>query len=213
MAVFLILAPFGAFAMLMMVASAAVSLFAGGVLALGVVLWDVLRGGSVKMLAVGSVVLFDALGCYITLVDGNWSGAAVRLAVDGGVLAIALLSLAIRLPFTVQYARENVDAETAKLPSFMTVNYILTWAWTGAFVLMLLADMLTIYAPGLPLWIGFAAAFAARNGAVAFTRWYPQYRRLKSGAPNPTASAGPLMVRVPARDATTAATSAAMEAQ
>ncbi len=110
---------------------------------------------------------------------------AVRLAVDVGLLSIVLLSLAIRLPFTLQYAREMVDAETLKLPGFMKANYILTWAWAGAFVLMLVADMLIIYMPSLPLWIGFAVAFAARNSAVAFTKWYPQYRRAKYGAAKP----------------------------
>ena len=185
MASFLIIAPFGAFAMLMMVTSVTVSLFAAAALSFGIVVWDVIRGGSLKMLAGGSVLIFSALGCYITLVDGNWTPVAVRLAVDGSVLAIALLSLAIRLPFTLQYARESVDAETVKLPGFKRANYIITWAWTGAFVLMLVADMLIIYMPSLPLWIGFAVAFAARNSAVAFTKWYPQYRRARYGAAKP----------------------------
>lgn len=186
MASFLIIAPFGAFAMLMMVTSVTVSLFAAAALSFGIVVWDVIRGGSLKMLAGGSVLIFSALGCYITLVDGNWTPVAVRLAVDGSVLAIALLSLAIRLPFTLQYARESVDAETVKLPGFKKANYIITWAWTGAFVLMLVADMLIIYMPSLPLWIGFAVAFAARNSAVAFTKWYPQYRRARYGAAKPS---------------------------
>ena len=185
MASFLIIAPFGAFAILMMVSSVAISLFAAAALSLGIVVWDVIRGGSLKMLAAGSVLIFSALGCYITLVDGNWSAVAVRLAVDVGLLSIVLLSLAIRLPFTLQYAREMVDAETSKLPGFMKANYILTWAWAGAFVLMLVADMLIIYMPSLPLWIGFAVAFAARNSAVAFTKWYPQYRRAKYGEVKP----------------------------
>lgn len=179
MALFLILAPVGAFALLMLVASSAVSLFTAAGLTLGIVAYDVIRGGSIKLLSAGSALLFTALGCYITLVDGNWSSTAVRLAVDGGVLAIALLSLAIRLPFTLQYARETVDAEIIKLPGFLTANYILTGVWTAAFVLMLIADMLMIYLPGLPIWVGFAIAFAARNTAVYFTKWYPQYRRAK----------------------------------
>jgi hypothetical protein len=185
MAFFLIVVPFGALAMLMLVTSVAVSLFAAAVLSLGIVVWDVIRGGSLKMLAAGSVLIFTVLGCYITLIDGNWSPVAVRLAVDGGVLAIALLSLVIRFPFTVQYARESVDAETTKQPGFLKANYVITWAWTGAFVLMLVADMLMIYMPSLPLWIGFAIAFAARNSALAFTKWYPQYRRAKYGTAKP----------------------------
>jgi hypothetical protein len=181
MAMFLIVAPFGAFAMAMLVAPAAISLFAAAAVAFAVVIFDMMRGGSVKILSAGSGILFTALGCYLTLVDGNWSSIAVRLAVDGGVLAIALLSLAFRLPFTLQYARESVDAETMKLPGFMRANYIITLAWTAAFVLMLVADMLMIYLPGLPLWVGFIVAFAARNCAVFFTKWYPRHRRAKLG--------------------------------
>lgn len=179
MAVFPILAPFGAFALLMMVVSSVTSLFAAAALSLAVVAWDMIRGGSMKLLAVGSVLLFTALGCYIALIDGNWSPVAVRLAVDGGVLAIALLSLAIRLPFTLQYARESAAPEVILLPGFIAANYILTCVWSAAFVLMLMADMLMIYLPSLPLWVGFAVAFAARNSAVYFTKWYPQYRRAK----------------------------------
>jgi hypothetical protein len=182
MALFLILVPFGAFAMLMMVASSAVSLFAAAALSVAIIAWDMIRGGSAKLLAVGSVLLFTVLGCYITWIDGNWSPVAVRLAVDGGVLAIALLSLAIRLPFTLQYARESAAPEIIRLPGFVAANYILTCVWSAAFVLMLVADMLMIYLPGLPLWVGFAMAFAARNSAVYFTKWYPQYRRAKHAA-------------------------------
>jgi hypothetical protein len=183
MTIFLILAPFGAFGVLMLVTTAAVSLFATAGLCLAIVGYDVIRGGSVKMFMAGAVIVFGALGCYITLVDGNWSGVAVRTAVDIGFLAIALLSMAVRLPFTLQYARENVDHATAQLPGFMRANYIITGAWTGALVLMLIADILMIYVPNLPLWIGLGIAFAARNCAVYFTKWYPQYRRAKYGPP------------------------------
>ena len=56
----------------------------------------------------------------------------MKLTVDAGVLAISLMSMAIRRPFTLQYALEVVDADTAKLPGFMKANYVITGAWTGA---------------------------------------------------------------------------------
>jgi hypothetical protein len=190
MTIFLILAPYGAFTALMLVTSAAVSLFASAAICLMVIAYDILRGCSVKMLGAGSVILFLALGGYLTLVDSSLSSSAVRLTVDAGVLAISLLSLAIRQPFTLQYAREVVDTETANCPGFIKSNYIITWAWALALLLMAVANVLTIYVPGLPLWSGLAIAFAARNTAVYFTKWYPQYRRAKFAAP--AASAGAL---------------------
>ena len=175
MAIFLILAPYGAFATLMLVTTAAVSLFVSAAICLIVMACDVLRGRSIKMLGAGSVILFVALGLYLILVDAGVSDSAVKLTVDAGMLAIALMSLAIRRPFTLQYAREMVDAETATLPGFLKANYAITWAWTAAFLLMLVANGLMIYAPGLPLWSGIAIAFAARSTAVYFTKWYPKH--------------------------------------
>src|ERR1700704_154919 len=187
MTIFLILAPFASFALLMLVPSAAVSLFTGAAIGAAIIAYEVSRGRSIKALAAGAVIMFSALGGYISLIDGNWSATEVRLAVDIGTLAIALASIAIRAPFTLQYARETVDAETLKLPGFLRANYIISWAWTGALVLMLIANMLMIYMPSLPFWVGLGIGFAARNSAVYFTKWYPAYRRGgKAHAPPPT---------------------------
>jgi hypothetical protein len=190
MTVFLILAPFGAFALLMLVTSAQISLFASAAICLAVVGIDVIRGRSIKMLGAGSVVVFAGIGAWVTLIDPNLSSPAVKLATDIGVLLISLASLIIRNPFVLQYALEEVDAETAKLPGFKKATYVITWAWTGAFVLMIVGNVLTIYVPGFPLWTGLAIAFAARNSAVYFTTWYPQYRKAKYGAPPANALPG-----------------------
>lgn len=183
MTIFLILAPFGSFALLMLLAPAEIALFASAAICLAVVGIDVARGRSVKMLGAGSVVVFAGIGAYVALLDPNLSQSAVKLAVDVGVLAISLGSLMIRKPFVLQYALEEVDAETAKLPDFLKATYIITWAWIGACVLMIIGNMLTIYVPDLPLWFGLVIAFAARNSAAYFTTWYPQYCKAKYGPP------------------------------
>jgi hypothetical protein len=183
MMIFLILAPFGAFTLLMLVTSATASLFASAAVCLAVIAFDIVRGRAIKILGAGSAILFAGLGGYITLVDPDLGNSAVKLMVDAGVLAISLMSMAIRRPFTLQYALEVVDAETAKLPGFTKANYIITGAWTAAFLLMTIANVLMIYVPGLPLWSGLVIAFAARNSAAHFTKWYPQYRRAKFSAP------------------------------
>ena len=183
MTIFLILVPYGAFATLMLLSSATVSLFAAAAICLAVIAYDIASGRSIKILGAGSAMLFAGLGFYITLVDAGWSTSAVKLAVDIGVLAISLLSILIGRPFTLQYAREIVDAKTLALPNFLQVNYILSAAWTLAFLLMVMANLLLIYLPGLPLWLGIVIVFAARNTALYFTRWYPEYLRTKYTAP------------------------------
>ena len=113
MTIFLILAPYGAFSLLMLATSATVSLFASAAICLMVVAYDILGGRSIKMLGAGSAVLFAALGGYLVLIDPGLANSAVKLTIDTGVLAISLASMAIRRPFTLQYAFEAVDAETA----------------------------------------------------------------------------------------------------
>ena len=188
MTIFLILAPFGSFALLLLVTSAPVSLFSAAAICLAAIAYDLAGDRSVKMLSAGCVILFGALGCY-TLIDPGVSISAVKLTVDAGIFAISLLSIAFRFPFTLQYALEAVDPETAKLPGFIKANYIITGAWTGAFLAMMIANVLMIYVPGLPLWSGLAIAFAARNSAAYFTKWYPAYRKAKYGVPPASANA------------------------
>jgi hypothetical protein len=183
MTIFLILAPYGAFALLMLVTSATVSLFTGAAICLAVMAFDLVRSRSMKILGAGSVIVFAAVGGYVSLMDPNLSVSGVKFAVDTGIFLLTLTSIVIRRPFTLQYAREVVDAEIARLPGFIRANYVITWAWTGSMLLMMIGNVATIYLPGLPLWSGIVIAFAARNSAVYFTKWYPQYRKAKYGAP------------------------------
>ncbi|TFV77775.1 hypothetical protein E4K64_07995 [Bradyrhizobium frederickii] len=183
MAIFLILAPYGVFTFLMMVTSAAWSVFAASAICLATVAIDVVRGRSVKTLPAGSAVVFAAIGLYLALLDPQFGTLGVKLAVDIGIFVISLGSMLVRRPFTLQYALEAVPAETAAMPGFLHANYVITGAWTVAVLLMAAANLVLIYVPGLPLWSSLAVAFAARNSAVYFTKWYPEYRQIKYGTP------------------------------
>jgi len=175
----LIMLPYVAHAALMLV-SPMLSVMVGALLCLAAVAVDLVRGRTVKLLSAGSAIVFAGLACYRGLIDPQISAAAMRLAVDVGVFAIALGSIVARFPFTLQYAVESEPAETAAMPGFRRANYVISGAWALATALMIAANVTMIYVPGLPIWAGLAIAFAARNSALYFTRWYPAYYRLKS---------------------------------
>ncbi|MDT4742084.1 hypothetical protein [Bradyrhizobium sp. WYCCWR 12699] len=183
MAIFLILAPYGAYTFLMLVTSATVSVFAASAICLTTVAIDVARGRSVKTLAAGSAVVFAAIGLYLALLDPQLGTLGVKLSVDIGIFIISLGSMLMRRPFTLQYALEAVPAETAAMPGFLYANYVITGAWTAAALLMAAANLVLLNVPGLPLWSSLAVAFAARNSAIYFTKWYPEYRQIKYGTP------------------------------
>jgi hypothetical protein len=187
MTILLILAPYGAFAVLMLLMSPTFSLITAAAVCLVTIALDSARGRSLKILPVTSVIIFAGIAAYLNFIDPALSDKAVRLAVDVGIFAVSLGSMLVRYPFTTQYALETVPAEIAAMPGFSRANYIITAAWTVSILLMMLANAAVLYVPGLPIWLGLAVAFAARNSAVFFTKWYSTQRRTKWSMPPPNA--------------------------
>ncbi|MEW6640222.1 MAG: hypothetical protein AB1586_06930 [Pseudomonadota bacterium] len=179
---FVIFLPFFVLGALSWVASITASLLAGAATALALIVFERVRGRSAKILNIATAALFGGLGLAMLLLDGGLTPATIRVSISGGLLLVALTSIALRFPFTLQYAREEVTAEVRAMPDFLRTNYILTWAWSFAFVLMLVADIASVWWPSVPLWIGVAATFAARNAAVQFTKWYTQRARDRARA-------------------------------
>lgn len=177
MALFLTLTPFAAFATLMLLTTVTASLAVAAAIGLGLIGWDMFRGRSLKVLTAGSAALFLAIAGYHLLARHELDPTTVRVIIDTGLLTIALGSVAIRKPFTMQFAREVVEPRLHGEPRFIRTNYVLSLVWSGAFVLMLLGDVASIYLPGTPLWVCAAIAFAARNSATYFTQWYRKHVR------------------------------------
>ena len=167
------LSPFIAFFVLMRLVSPVAGL--AGALAVSALLClrMRLRRESIKILEVGTFVLFAGLTVYTLAAAPRWTVATVRLAVDTGLLSIVLVSLVIGRPFTLQYARERVPEQFWDSPIFMAVNRAISSGWGGAFAIMVAADVAAEFVPAIPLWVDVAASAAAFAGAVWFTRWYP----------------------------------------
>jgi hypothetical protein len=182
MSIVLGLTPFILFFLLMRVVSPFAGLLAAFAVAVLLGLWDWRRGGTIKVLEIGSLILFGALVVYTYVARPEWTVASVRLVVDGGLFVIAVVSLAINQPFTLQYAREQVPKEFWASPLFMDSNRRITGVWAAAFAVMTGADAVAQYVSAIPLWIDIAATVAAFAAAVWFTRWYPAVVRRRVAA-------------------------------
>jgi hypothetical protein len=178
MRILLSFAPFIVFAVAVKLTSLEVACLIPAGIGLASLLRDsVLHGRSVKILEAGSVLLYGGLGLATALLHPGWSMWVVWLINDAGLLLIALGSLAIGLPFTLQYAREQVAPELWDNPVFMSVNLRITAAWACAFAVMLLAKLAVATVPGVPGWVGGMASILASIAAIKFTTWYPAYVR------------------------------------
>lgn len=145
----------------------------------------IVRHRAVKILEAGTLLLFGGLGAYAFLFGTHWSIPAIRVRVDIGLLLIVLISIAVRRPFTLQYAREQVPPELWKSPLFLRTNYIITAIWAAAFVVMLAADLAMLYFPDLSLAWSILATIVAFVGAVSFTSRYPQRVRARAARTPP----------------------------
>ena len=182
MAIVLGLTPFIAFFALMRLVSPLAGLIAAllASVVLGIRMWQ--RGESIKALEIGSLILFGGLALYTLVAAPVWTVATVRLAVDAGLLAIVVISLAIGRPFTLQYAREQVPQEFWTAPLFISTNRLITSVWAAAFAVLVAADAAAEYLPAaVPLWVDIAASVLALCGAAAFTFWYPARVRRSVG--------------------------------
>ena len=178
MGILLAFAPFIAFAVVDRLVGSAEGLFAGFAVSAILLVRDWLSPKRApKTLEIGTAVLFGAFALYTLLTHPSWSIMGVRLVVDTGLLLIVLVSMAIRQPFTLQYAREQVPQEVWASREFVRTNYVITAVWALAFVALVVADLVLVYVPELPPRFGIVITVLALVGAIKFTSWYPDRRR------------------------------------
>lgn len=176
-------APYVAFFLFMRAVSVDAGLWAALAVAAGSAGLGWTRTGSLKVLEIGTIVLFAGLAVFTWAGHWTWTVMALRLAVDAGLLAIMLASLAIGRPFTLQYAREQVPEQYWRAPLFLAINGRITWAWAVAFAVMVAAHAVVVFAPAVPVWVDLAVTIIALAAALRFTAWYPARARRKAGVP------------------------------
>lgn len=176
MGIWLAFAPFIAFAIVDRLVGPTEGLIAGALVSLALLVRDWMSADrSPKILEIGTTILFGGLALYAVLGGPTWSIVGVRLRVDFGLLLIVLISLAVRKPFTLQYAREQVPQDQWISPEFLRTNDVITAVWAIAFLALVIADLIFIYMPDWPPRVGIFITVAALVGAVKFTGWYPEH--------------------------------------
>src|SRR5271167_2046814 len=136
MGILLGFAPFIIFAVISRFVAVSISLWAVAATSAALIICQKMRGASMKILEIGTFLLFAVLGIYATAKGGGWDIPLVRTVVDGGLLLIILLSMLVRRPFTLQYAREQVPASVQSSATFIKTNYIITAVWALAMAIL-----------------------------------------------------------------------------
>ncbi|MBT2391695.1 hypothetical protein [Streptomyces sp. ISL-1] len=150
------------------------------------------RGTSLKILEVADLVFFAVLagvGAAASPGTLRWLETYAGEISNLALVVLALGSMAVRVPFTMQYARERVGPEYWKSPEFLHTNQVITGIWGAAFLVAAIAGGfgdLVLHNPN-NLWTAWIIQIAAIVAALSFTEWYPQVVRSRhcSGEPPP----------------------------
>lgn len=118
------------------------------------------------------------------MVDRLWRVLDGPLAGLVPWIVLAVGSMLAGVPFTIQYAREQVAEEYWQTPLFVRVNYVITGAWALAFLVAAVAGFYgdTVLRESDNVWTGWVIQTAAMVGAIRFTGWYPDFARAKATA-------------------------------
>lgn len=135
-----------------------------------------IRQRSLKILDLGTMIFFIALAGISFSPDATWIDHYSAPLSDGVLFLIALISLVIRKPFTLQYAYEKVDPKFWDSPGFYRINRTITIVWCAAFFMNTILLFISIHHLHLLYWVIHIFVFV---GAIKFTTWYPDFIRSK----------------------------------
>jgi hypothetical protein len=140
-----------------------------------------IRGGqplNAQIINIGSAVFFAGMTIW-GFIDPHTALHPYAPAISSGILAlIAGISIAVREPFTLAIAKQEVPREQWSSPLFIRTGYILTSVWTASFVIGCVL-MIFLAHDSIPRIIVQVLAFVI---PVAFTVRYAAHVRAKARA-------------------------------
>lgn len=148
------------------------ALWASFAAAFAVGIRDFVQERVVRLLDAGSTIIFGLVALFAGFVQPGLTIQMTRLVVDVGFFALALLSMLIFNPLTLQYAREQVPDEISCRARFVLTNYGLTALWMLAFAVMAAADALSNIDKRLPLSLDATVGLVALAAALVVTARY-----------------------------------------
>ncbi len=94
------------------------------------------RTRSFKLFEAGAVAIFVVLLIISLAGEDDFLERWIQPLSNLGILVLALATVVVGRPFTLEYARDSVSPEVAATAGFLYVNRVLTWVWVGAFAVM-----------------------------------------------------------------------------
>lgn len=143
----------------------------------GVILWTGLAFFTFCLVA---VVFFEKM----------WVVRFMGVLANGALASATWVSIALRKPFTLDYAKANTDPSVWHDPRFIRTNDIITSVWGLVFTLNAIIAGIAAFDAGLSAEMREAANYSLLLMAAVFSVWYPKVVSSKLGPVSATDGPG-----------------------
>ncbi len=111
----------------------------------------------------------------VVFLNDMWAVRYMGVLANGALAAGVWAGIAMKRPFTLEYAREHTDPSLWENPVFLNTNYILTAMWAVVFTINATLAWQRSSRPAMPSWAYETISYTFLVSAMFISTWYPQY--------------------------------------
>lgn len=130
----------------------------------GVILW-------------AGLIFFISATVAVVVFDNMWAAIHMGIFANGALAVSSWITIALKKPFTLDYAREHTDPSLWENPVFIRINVIITSVWALVFTINAVLAWGKMEHFVLPEWGYEVLTYTFLVGTALFTTWYPDYCR------------------------------------
>lgn len=134
------------------------------------------------ILSWGTLAFFIFMLITVVIMKNAWIAQYSWIFSNGALALIAWISILVRQPFTIQYAKEQVSADKWQHPIFLKINYLLTMVWGVIFLIHIFLHIIKIYYPLFNGWLFECISYIPSIFGIWFTVWFPKWYKSRATA-------------------------------
>ncbi|MBA4419203.1 MAG: hypothetical protein C0392_15045 [Syntrophus sp. (in: bacteria)] len=128
-------------------------------------------------------ILFFAYAIVaVVLLNDMWAMHYMGALANGALAAGTWAGMALKRPFTLEYAREHTDRSLWNNPAFLRTNYFMTAIWGVVFTINAFLAWQRSTQPAMPGWVYETISYSLLVSAMFFSTWYPQNLKRRRAA-------------------------------
>ncbi len=129
------------------------------------------------------IVFFSYALAAVVLLNNMWTVRHMGFLANAALAMGIWVGIALKRPFTLEYAREHTDSSLWDSPLFLRTNYLLTEMWAVVFSINATLAWHRSVRPAMPGWAYETVSYSLLVSAMFISTWYPQYvRRRRAGS-------------------------------